>query len=173
MIMAVAELLKFYLGSLKETAMLEFVEIKHSALSKVWRITKNFPEGITVKHEDGAAYAYEYWPLALSFDGRKVDLDSGLRLDLGDLGTLMPQEIDNIIRAGGIGEKPVMLYRIYSSDNLDEPLSGPVSFEIHSVSRNAEGSSIEAKAPLINTSGTGLIYTLDGPFEPLRDYLYS
>lgn len=171
--MADPELLKFYLGGLREQALLEFFEIKHSALSQVWRITKNYPDGVTIRHEDGRSYNYEYWPAAVSFDGRKVDLDSGLRLDLGDLGELMPKEIDRIIRADSLGEKPLLLYRIYSGDNLDEPLSGPITYEIHSVSRNAEGSSLEAKAPLINTSGTGLIYQLDGPFEPLRDYLYS
>ena len=171
--MAVDELLKFFLSSTRDVALIELLEIKHSAISRTWRITYYDPKGITVRHEDGQEYHYDYLPLSIVPDGMAADLDSGLRIDLGDLGEMMPAEIDSIAKAGRLNEKPLVYYRIYSSDNLDSPLTGPLVYQVKSVTRNNEGCSLDAAAPLVNASGTGTIYSLDGPFELLRDYLYN
>jgi hypothetical protein len=116
--------------------------------------------GITVTHEDASSYAYTYYPLECKLTGPRDDLDHMLTVNLGDLGELIPDEIDNVREANTFAELPVVRYRTYRSDNLDEPLYGPIELEVKNLNFTSEGCTFEARAPSLNVNRTGEIYSL-------------
>lgn len=165
-------LVEFFLNSASSVVRLECLEISHPDFTRVYYVVRNATRGITVRHEDGIWRDYEYHPMRIQSLGITADLDSGIRVDLGDLGTLVPSEIKSVMAAGGMAEKPLVNYRVYRADVLDKVMDGPLRLEIKKVSRNDKGwCSFEAKAVALNASVTGEIYDLTR-FYPLRGFLY-
>jgi hypothetical protein len=89
---------------------------------------------------------------------------------MGDLGEIIPMELDLVEQADGFLTKPTLKYRNFRSDDLENVLYGPVTLEIKTFSFNREGCLFEAKAPSLNVSKTGEIYSLDR-FPMLRGML--
>ena len=50
----------FYLKGNPNDVLLQLIEVTHPAFSKVYRYVKNAVDGVTVKHENGIDYWYEY-----------------------------------------------------------------------------------------------------------------
>lgn len=166
-----ATLLDFYFGAPRSVRKLECIEMSHPNMSKVYRIVRNATKGVTVMHEDGKWYPYEYYPLRIASLGLSSDLESGVRVDLGDVGTIIPWEIDRIRKAGGMLTKPTIKYRTYRDDNLTTIMDGPMVLEAVNISRDRSGASYQAKAPSLNNTVTGEVYDLDR-FFTLRGFLY-
>lgn len=154
---------EFFLNSKASIIQLELLEISHSNFTQTWRIVRNATAGVTVTHESGGggSFAYIYRPLEVVGNGTRDDLDFSMSVNLGDLGEIIPAEIDEISSANGFGEKPVVKYRTYKSDDLTVPLFGPLVLQIGAFSFKREGASFEAKAPSLNISKTGELYTID------------
>lgn len=165
------EYIKFFLSSYRKVMRFECLEFSHPSFSKTYYIVRNAIEGITVRYEDGNIYEHEYWPLKIQALSVTSTLESGIKVDLGDLGELLPMEIENVLRAGTINTKPIVKYRTYRSDNLNDILEGPFVLEIKTLSHNRDGCSFEAKAISLNITATGEIYDLQR-FAPLRGFLY-
>lgn len=161
---------EFFLNSKSSVVQLELLEISHPAFTKVYRIVRNAVQGITVTLETGASAAFDYYPLRIENNGSRDDLDQSFTITLGDLGEVLPVELDNVSNADGFGVKPVVTYRTYRSDDLSRPLFGPVLLEVESFAFNREGSTFTAKAPSLNINKTGEIYTLER-FPMLRGFL--
>lgn len=161
---------EFFLGSKSNVVQLECLEISHSAFSKTYYVVRNATAGVTVTHEDSTVHTYEYYPLAVRGIGDRENLDFGLDITLGDLGELIPMELDRVREADKFSERPIVKYRTYRSDLLSSPLYGPVKLEIQEIPRNREGASFTAKAPSLNISQTGEIYTIDR-YPMLRGFL--
>jgi hypothetical protein len=161
---------EFFLKSKSSVVELECLTINHVSFSTAYCIVRNATNGVTVKHEDGVSYLYTYYPLAITKLGSRGDLDQGLRISFGDLGEIIPNEIDSITSANTFGIKPVVEYRTYRSDNLESPMFGPLRLEIKSFSFTREGSTFEASAPELNINKTGELYKIDR-FYPLRGLL--
>lgn len=161
----------FFFQSSSNIVRLECLEIIHPQFTQVYRVVRNAVNGVVVKHEDGGSYEYEYYPLRIASMGVTSDLDSGIRVDLGDLGEILPKELRAIMKGTGINIKPIVKYRTYRSDILTYPMDGPLILEIKNLSYNSEGCSFQAKAPSLNVSTTGEIYDLTR-FYPLRGFLY-
>jgi hypothetical protein len=102
--------------------------------------------------------------------GDREDLDFGIDVTFGDLGQVIPNELDAVRAANGFTEKPIVKYRTYRSDLLTTPLYGPVKLEIKEFAFNREGAKFTAKAPSLNINQTGEIYTLNR-FPMLRGFL--
>lgn len=116
--------------------------------------------GLIVTHEGGAGpFEYEYVPMKIEMLGTGNDLDQSIRVTLGDVGEIIPEQIDRVMRFNGMQLKPIVRYRAYRSDDFAVPLTtAPQKFEIKRISFNRTGCSFEAIAPYLNSTRTGVIY---------------
>ena len=161
---------QFFLNSKSSVVQLELLEISHSDFTKTYRVVRNAVNGVTVTLETGAQATFDYYPLRIENNGQKDDLDQSFTFTLGDLGEVLPKELDAVAVGNGFGEKPRVLYRTYRSDDLTAPLFGPIVLEVESFAFNREGCSFTAKAPALNINKTGEIYRLER-FPMLRGFL--
>ena len=168
--MAATPYTEFFLNSPGRIIQFECLEISHPDFTQTYRVVRNHNDGITVTHEDTNSFFYRYYPLKIASLGARGDLDQGLQIVLGDLGEVLPQEIDAISDADGFLVKPVVKYRTYRSDALTVPLYGPLTLEVTTFSFTRIDSSFEAKAPQLNINKTGELYELDR-FPMLRGLL--
>lgn len=161
---------EFFLNSKSTVVQLELMEISHPNFTKVYRVVRNAVKGVTVTLETGASAAFDYYPMRIENNGAKDDLDQSFTITLGDLGEVLPKELDSVASAQGFSVKPVVTYRTYRSDDLTRPLFGPVVLEVESFAFNREGSTFTAKAPSLNVNKTGELYKLER-FPMLRGFL--
>lgn len=161
---------EFFLKSKSSVVQLETLEISHPNFTKTYRIVRNAVEGTTVTLENGSLATFDYYPLQIENAGVRDDLDQSIKINLGDLGEVLPKELDEVSSNNGFGIKPIVIYRTYRSDDLTRPLFGPVTLEVSTFAFNREGSTFEAKAPSLNINKTGEIYSLDR-FPMLRGFL--
>lgn len=161
---------EFFLNSSSSVVQLELIEIQHPNFTKTYRVVRNAVRGVTVTLETNAVAAFDYYPLKIENNGAKDDLDQSFTITLGDLGEVLPKELDSVASADGFSVKPVVTYRTYRSDDLTKPLFGPVLLEVESFAFNREGSTFTAKAPSLNINKTGELYKLER-FPMLRGFL--
>jgi hypothetical protein len=162
---------EYYLDSRSTIVQLDLVEVSHPDFSQPYRIVRNARKGVTVDlSPDELAVPFVFYPAKVESLGVRDDLDAAIRVDIGDLGELIPGEIDAVTEAGGFMTKPTVRYWTFRSDQLTAPIYGPLHLEIPSISFSEEGASFEAKAPSLNSSKTGERYTLD-TFVMLRGFL--
>ena len=168
----------FFLNSSSSVVQLEMISMSHPSFQggdslggTQYNIVRNASLGVTVTLEDGVTVqTFYYYPLKITYNGHKDDLDQSFNITLGDLGETIPQELDRIASANTFTTKPVVIYRAYRSDSLSAPIITPYTMEVQSFSFNKDGVTFEAKAPMINVNNTGLVYTLDA-FPMLREWL--
>lgn len=165
-----SEYSEFFLNSKSSVVQLDCVEISHSSFTQTYRVVRNATLGITVKHEDGSDYEYEYYPFDISAEGVRDDLDQIIKIAFGDLGEIIPNEIDAVKAANNTKELPKVVYRTYRSDDLDNVLYGPVVLEVKDFPFTHNGCSFAARAPSLNIKRTGEAYTLPR-FPALRGLL--
>lgn len=166
-----SDLSNFFLGSSSTVVQLELLEFSHASFSKTYRIVRNAIDGITVTLEDLSSQTFEYYPLRITMGDSKDDLDQEIKVEFGDLGQVLPQELDLVAGgASGFSVKPTMKYRTYRSDILTAPLFGPLTLEVQKFSFNRTGAILEARAPTLNLNRTGELYTLNR-FSSLRGCL--
>lgn len=160
----------FFLNSKSSIVQLECLEISHPSFSKTYYVVRNATLGVTVKHETGGMAEYEYYPLTIRSAGNSDDLDQGYQITMGDLGEIVPAELDNVETANNFLVKPTVIYRSYRSDDLNHVLMGPVVLEIKAFSLDHQGASFNAVAPQLNINTTGELYDLTR-FDALRGTL--
>lgn len=161
---------EYFLNSPATVALLELIEISHSAFSRVFRCVRNNVQGVTVTLETGDSAFFEYVPMTITGSGNSDDLDQEIKVQFGDTGEMLPTELDRVAAADAFSERPSVVYRAYRSDDLSTPLVGPLRLEIASLPFAREGVSFVAKAPSLNVSRTGEVYKLDR-FPGLRGCL--
>lgn len=152
---------EFYLNSASSIVKLDVLTISHPNFTQVFNIVRNAIAGVTVMLETGAIVAFEYYPLQITPTGSDTDLDQVLKCTLGDLGQLLPQQLDAVRTAGTFKIKPKLVYRQYRSDDLTLPIEGPDAFTIDSIAFDGKGATFQASAPRVNLTGTGQRYTFD------------
>lgn len=157
-----SEIAEFFLGSRAGIVQLELLEIDHQAFSQTYRIVRNAKAGVTVDlSAEETGISFEYLPVQVQRSGSSGDLDSSIRFDIGDVGTIVPDEIDAVAADGSFQIKPSLRYWSFRSDNLASPIFGPLTMEIPTISFSEEGASFSAAAPSLNSAKTGERYTLD------------
>lgn len=161
---------EYFLNSSSSVVQLELLEISHPNFTQTYYVVRNSLQPVTVTLETSVDQEFEYYPLRITNLGARNDLDAGFRIDLGDLGEVLPIELDAVADADGFLTKPTIKYRTYRSDDLSEPLFGPLTLEITGISFGEEGASFEAKAPSLNNKRTGEIYEFSR-FPMLRGFL--
>jgi hypothetical protein len=88
------------------------------------------------------------------------NLDQGFRITIGDVGSLLSDELDAVQSADGFSTRPTVRYRTWRSDVPTAPLLGPIELEITKVGTSFGSSSFDAIAPKLNVSATGEVYDL-------------
>jgi hypothetical protein len=162
---------EYFLKTNSSVVQLELLEISHPNFTQTFYIVRNAVQGLAdVVHEDSTHHAYVYYPLRITLGQTRDNLDTSLKIDLGDLGQVLPLQLDAVAAAGGYSTKPTVKYRTYRHDVLTAPLFGPIELEVTSFSFNRDGATFEAKAPSLNVNKTGETYTLDR-FPMLRGFL--
>lgn len=160
----------FYLGSTRNIIQYELLEISHPSFTKVYRIVRNNRSGLTVTLEDSSTGVFEYLPLKLTNSGARDDLDTGISVSFGDLGQVLPKELDRVDADDSYNVMPTVLYRTYRSDDLTAPLIGPYRLVVQSIAQNQSGATFNAAAPGLNIGKTGELYRVDR-FPMLRGLL--
>jgi len=160
----------YFLNAKSSVVQLELLEVSHPNFTQTYRLVRNAINGVTVTLEDANVRTFNYYPLRIESLGARDNLDYGIKIDLGDLGEVLPVELDAVATANGYLTKPTVIYRTYRSDDLTKPLFGPLLLEVTNFSFNKDGASFEAKAPALNLNRTGEVYKLDR-FTMLRGFL--
>jgi hypothetical protein len=168
--MSTKDYAEYFLNSSSTIVQLELLEVSHPDFTQTYRVVRNALAGVTVTIETGASYFFTYYPLRITAKTSRDTLDYVIGIELGDLGEIIPTEIDSVRLGDGFGTKPTVIYRTYRSDILTEPLHGPIELEVTSFSFRREGATFEAKAPSLAVSKTGEIYDLYR-FPMLRGFL--
>ena len=160
----------FFLNSRSGIVQYECIEFAHPSFSKTYRIVRNNAYGLTVTHEDGQQYLYDYYPLRIDAGNTKDDLDQSLSISIGDLGEELPAEFEKTMDGEHMNVRPTLKYRIYRSDVLNASMYNINNLEVNEVNMEGRAATFEAKAPELNNSKTGLLYNLDR-FPMLRGFL--
>lgn len=160
----------FFLGSTKSTIQYETLEITHPSFSQKYFIVRNSRKGLTATLETNVPTGFVFQPVKITSTGARDDMDTGIQVSFGDLGEILPKEMDNVTRDDSFNVTPSVTYRTWSSDDLDHVLIGPFVFEIKSLSQDQNGATFEAKSPGLNYSKTGEFYRVDR-FPMLRGFL--
>lgn len=161
----------YFLGSKSSIVQLELLEVSHPNFTTTYRIVRNAINGVTVTLEDASVRTFNYYPLRIESLGTRDNLDFGIKIDFGDLGEVLPLEMDAVAATpSGYQSKPMVRYWTYRSDDLSKPLFGPLVLEVKNFSFNQTGASFEAKAPSLNLNRTGEVYKIDR-FPMLRGFL--
>lgn len=161
---------EFFLGSKSSVVQLDTIEITHPSFSKTYRLVRNAVNGLTATLETDATVSFDYYPMKFTKASLADDLDFAIQIDFGDLGEIIPDELDRVSVADSYGVYPSVIYRTYRSDDLTEPLVGPLRLRVESFSTNGSGCSFNAKAPSLNVIKTGESYDIDR-FSGLRGFL--
>lgn len=159
---------EFYLDSSPSAVMLECVEVKHSLWPESLRFVRNHGDGVTVKHEDGLEYFYQFVPLQLDRGATTNDLDQTIKITVGDLGEVVPQLL-KIIEDAESDEKPEVIYRSFSSENLDSPLWVIDGLFVDEDVGDDQATTFDASTPSANMNETGMRYTVE-EFPGLRGF---
>lgn len=165
-----SEYSEFFLKSSGSIVQLECLAISHPNFTKTYYVVRNAANGISATYENGVTYAHDYYPMKIETLGARGDLDQGFNISFGDLGDIIPKELDAVFSADGFLEKPLLYYRTFRSDDLSKPLFGPLKLQITTFSFTREGAAFEAKAPALNINKTGKYYR-PSKFPMLRGFL--
>lgn len=162
---------EYFLNSRSSVAQVETLELSHPAFSQTYRIVRNATQGITATLETGGTAVFDYYPVKIVPQSARADLDHGISITFGDLGEILPTEMDNVMKyPGGMDTKPIIKYRVYRSDDYENILYGPLTLEVENFTFDRQGCTFEAKAPSLNLTSTGEIYSLSR-FPGLRGFL--
>jgi hypothetical protein len=166
----------FFLNARADAISLDLLEITHPAFTQAYRIVRNARDGVIVDLPADPPLAampgtqFIYRPVRVRRLASTDDLDSSIRVDLGDLGEVLPLEVDAVAAAGAFLIKPVVRYWAYRSDDLTLPIFGPAHMEVTNLAHTSEGATFEAKAPQLNANRTGQLYRFE-TFPMLRGEL--
>lgn len=151
----------FFFATSPAIAQLQLLEIAHPAFSATYHFTRSILAGVVVTHEGGVGpFVYTYMPMSIKPVGSGNDMDQQIEVSIGDVGTVLPAELDSVANANKMTIKPTITYREYKSDDLTLPLYGPFVFQIDRISFNRSGATTTAKAAAFNKGRVGLYYTL-------------
>lgn len=160
----------FFLGSRSHVPELELLEILHPDFSRPWRLVRNALDGVTVTLETAEEATFDHCPVRITPADVTDDMDYGVTVELGDLGEIIPDELDRVAEADGYGDLPAVIYRTYRADDLSAPLFGPIDLRVRSFTRTQDGASFTAQPPTISAAATGELYRIDR-FPMLRGFL--
>lgn len=160
----------YFLNSEISVVKYETIEISHSSLSQTFYFVRNNRFGLTATLETGETQEFTFAPMSVTPLGDGETLVQGYRIDLGDPGRILSDELSRVYAEDNFLEKPRLVFRAFRSDDTSEPIIGPDVLELTNVSFNREGATFEARAPELNALRTGESYAIDR-FPGLKAFL--
>jgi hypothetical protein len=148
--------------------LLETLELSHPSWSQEYLLIRNDCLGRTLVTEEGPK-DFIFLPINLKRSADKGDLDKSVTVDLGDLGELIPREIERMEADDSLGVSPRLVYRGFSSVSGDM-VYGPLILEVKVGALGQSGARLEAGPKSVNTSRTGLSFTVE-TIPPIRAFL--
>lgn len=165
-----AQLFNFYLNTTPEVVLFETIEVSHPDFTQTYYVVRNNDNGLIATDEEDVEKEFTYYPIAIDRGEAGNSLQAEMVVTFGDLGAIIPMEVDAILNGEEEPEEnPTLIYRTWQSDDLTDPRH-VVFYEIENVDQNSEGSTLHCKAPEVNANRTGEIYSLDR-FPTLRGFL--
>lgn len=152
---------EFFLATPSAVVMLDLIDISHPSFTQPYYTVRNAARGVTVVLETDVAREYQFYPLKVEPLGFRDNLDQGFSITVGDTGDTLPTELDRIFADDAFDVYPTFVYRAYRSDDLTQPLYGPVNLVIEKMTMTEDGAVFEAKAPSLNDGRTGELYRMD------------
>ena len=150
--------LNFFLNVQGGFVLLDLIEISHPDLSEPMRFVRNDRFGITVKHEDGLEYEYEYQAFEVKRSATNRTLDQEISITFADFDDAFMKALKKTNRL----IEPHFKYRQYRDDDLDDPVIVIQTLEITDVNKDASGFvTFDAKAVQLNNVKTGEVYTVE------------
>lgn len=150
---------------------LALVEVSHPSFRYTYRYVQNHASGVTVTHENGERRSYQYSPITIKKSKSDNDLDQSITIGVGDLGELLPADIDRLRNSQQYSQvRPVLNYREYLLSDLSKPVLSVLGLEVTDWQPNKDGSVFVCKARELNLTKTGTVYTLD-KFPTLRGFI--
>jgi hypothetical protein len=160
----------FFLNSKRNVIAFETLEISHPNFSQTFYLVRNKRPTLSATLEgDEDPTVFQFVPMRLRLPEKSRPLDQSIEIQLGDLGEILPAEIDAVKAADAMQTRPLLKYRAFRSDDLSAPMRGPITLAIHDVTRNREGAVIVARANRLNVNRTGETYDPER-FDMLRAY---
>lgn len=163
-------LTEFFLAAKKNVVQIDTLELSHPSWTKSYFVVRNARKGFVGRLENSLDQFFQYVPMQVTNLGAKGDLDTGVSIVFGDLGETLPKELQRIRDDDAFNVKPSVIYRVYASDAPTVILEGPFRFVAKALGFNRNGCQFEARAPGLNYSTTGMLYTLER-FPMLRGAL--
>ncbi len=115
--MAYEDLAEFFFAAHPAVVQLQTIEITHPNFTTPFRFVRNDPNGIRAFVEgDLGPFVFQYLPMEIKTLGTSSSLDQAMEITLGDLGTIIPTQLQIISDENGFQTKPVIVYREYRSD---------------------------------------------------------
>jgi hypothetical protein len=152
-------LTSFVLEAPRSVAYLDTVVLSHPSWSQEYRVVRNAVAGITATLETAAVVEFQYYPLRVRPPSAQQGLQLDLSVELGDLGEVLPAEVDAMRAAGTLYVRPVLVYRAFRSDDLSGgPIVGPWALEVYSLSAMANGTMLSARTRASSPARTGRLY---------------
>ena len=170
MLEADAEVWQFLLNRRGSVGVYETLSLSHPNFSRTFHLLHRWRKAPPLTLEDGQTTDFMFVPMRLVPMGASGDLDYGVQVTLGDLGQIIPDEIDRVKALGGMATRPQVVFRTWRTDDTLAPLSVIGSLEAVEISRNEQGASFQAVAPRLNLVRTGETYNVER-FDMLRGFL--
>lgn len=148
----------YWLRGRHDDVRLECIEITHPSFTKIYRFVRNHADGVRVKH--GSWYDYEYLPITIKTSKSADNLNQGMSLGIGDVGDIIPMEIDRLRNGSHKTSRPIINYRVYLTSDLSTPVDSILGLEVTDNNPQNAGAVLTCRARDLNKSSTGLIYNL-------------
>lgn len=160
----------YWLVGRHDDVRLECIEITHPSFSRSYRFVRNHTDGVRVRHENGTYYDYDYLPVTIQAGKTADSLEQSFTIGIGDVGEVMPYEIQRLRNGKHAHVRPTLNYRVYLSSDLTTPLNSVLGLEITDNQPQGQGAVFKCKAREVNATATGTKYTLDS-YPTLRGFL--
>ena len=161
---------RYHLIGNAHDVLLECIEISHPAFSQTYRYVRNHAKGLDVTHEDGTVTHYDYAPIKLQRGQSNEKLSQTITLTIGDLGLIIPKEVDRLYDSPYELEYPLLVCRRYLLSNLQVPFERRKVLKITENNPQKFGAVLKAMQRALNISKSGRTFNLD-KWAALRGFL--
>jgi hypothetical protein len=162
--------INFFSNAGRDEIMVQTIELSHPNFSQTYALQNVSYSPITVTTENGSLVC-QPCPMDIKRLNSSADLEQNLSVTIGDVGTIISEEILRVMQADGNLTKPVCKYRAYSSKDLATIVLGTFVLEVQDVSPTEEGSVLNIAPPNLNAAGTGEVYD-DTEIPMLKGFIY-
>lgn len=159
--------IEHWLRGTHDDVRVECIDIIHPSFTKHYRFARNATKGVRIKTEDGYWRDYKYLPMSIKPGTSADDLQQSFTIGIGDVGEIMPRELDRLRKGSYPQVRPTVNYRVYLTSDLSEPSLSVRGLEVTDNQQKKEGAVFACKARELNKNSTGITFNYSD-FAALR-----